>query len=252
MEPTGTTVPETRAFCSECGAKLDVGARFCHHCGVPVAGGARHAAPPRAGLSHDSGANRGPSQGSLTRTLAWAVPVAAVIAMIVIVAVRSGSTSQAPATPLGATPPGVVRAPDISSMTPQERADRLFNRVMRLDSEGHKDSAAFFGPMALGAFEALAPYTPHARYDMGLVALVTGRVDLAKSQADSMLAERPTHLLGLALAARVAEARGDSAAALAFRRRLVAAEGAERRSGLQEYTDHDADIKAAVEAARTR
>lgn len=251
MEPTGTT-PETRAFCSECGAKLDVGARFCHHCGVPVAGGERldaprRAAPPRAGDSRGEG-----SLGGLPRTLAWAVPVAAVIAMIVIVAVRSGSTDQAPATPLGAVPPGVVRAPDISSLTPQERADRLFNRVMRLDSEGHADSAAFFGPMALGAFEALAPYTPHVRYDVGLVALVTGRVDLAKAQVDSLLAERPTHLLGLSLAARVAEARGDSAAAVAFRRRLVAAEGAERRSGLQEYTDHDADIKAALELARTR
>ena len=246
MEPTWTT-PETRAFCSECGARLDVGARFCHHCGVPVSGGPRHAAPGRVAASRD-----GDSLGRLPRTLAWAVPVAAVTAMIVIVAVRSGSTDQVPATPLGAPAPGVIRAPDISSLTPQERADRLFNRVMRLDSEGHADSAAFFGPMALGAFEALAPYTPHVRYDVGLVALVTGRVDLAKAQADSLLAERPTHLLGLALAARVADAQRDSSAALAFRRRLVAAEGAERRIGLQEYTDHDADIKAAVELGRTR
>ena len=84
MEPTGTT-PETRAFCSECGAKLDVGARFCHHCGVPVSGGPRHAAPGRVAASRD-----GDSLGRLPRTLAWAVPVAAVIAMIVIVAVRSG------------------------------------------------------------------------------------------------------------------------------------------------------------------
>ena len=236
MEPTPTQ-PGTRAFCSECGAKLDLDARFCHNCGVPVAGGARRAAS---------------QGGALSRTPAWAVPVVAVVAMIVIVAVRYGSTDRAAATPLGAAPQGAARAPDISSLTPQERADRLFNRVMRLDSEGHADSAAFFAPMALGAFEALAPYTPPVRYDVGLVALVTGRIDLAKAQADSLLAERPTHLLGLSLAARVAEARNDSAAALAFRRRLVAAEASERRSGLQEYTDHDADIKAAVGLARGR
>ena len=110
--------------------------------------------------------------------------------------------------PLGAG--GVVQAPDISSMSPDERADRLFNRVMRLSSEGKADSAAFFGPMALGALEALAPLNAHRRYDMGLVALVSGDVSRATAQGDTILAERPTHLLGLALAARAADARGDA------------------------------------------
>ncbi|HMI56212.1 MAG TPA: hypothetical protein VK494_08500, partial [Gemmatimonadaceae bacterium] len=42
-----------------------------------------------------------------------------------------------------------ARAPDISGLTPQERADRLYNRVMLLASQGKIDSVAFFAPMAL-------------------------------------------------------------------------------------------------------
>jgi hypothetical protein len=145
-----------------------------------------------------------------------------------------------------------MRAPDISSMSPEERADRLFNRVMRLSSEGRADSAAFFGPMALAAIEALAPLDAHRRYDMGLVALVTGDAPRARAQADTILSGRPTHLLGLALAARAADARGDAAGSGNYRRRLIAAETAERASALAEYTDHDADIRAALELARKR
>jgi uncharacterized protein HemY len=106
--------------------------------------------------------------------------------------------------------------------------------------------------MAMGAIEALAPLNAHRRYDMGLVALVTGDAAKAAAEADTILAQRPTHLLGLSLAARAADARGDATASRNFRRRLLAAEPAERRSGLPEYTDHDADIRAALELARKK
>lgn len=181
----------------------------------------------------------------------WGVPAVAIVALIVLSAIRFGSRA-AEAGPPAAVPLGDVamRAPDISSMSPEERADRLFNRVMRLSSEGKADSAAFFGPMAMGALEALAPLNAHRRYDMGVVALVSGDVSRATAQGDTILAQRPTHLLGLALAARAADARGDQTARRNFRRRLLAAESAERVSALPEYGDHDADIRAAVELAR--
>jgi len=185
--------------------------------------------------------------------LRWGVPGAALLALIVLSFFRlgaRGATAESGAgVPLSA---GAMRAPDISSMSPAERADRLFNKVMSLWSDGKADSAAFFAPMALAAFEELAPLSAHSRYDMGLVALVSGDVERASAQSDTILKERPTHLLGLVLAARVADARGDSAAASAARQRLLAAEKAERASALPEYTDHDADIRAAVEQARKR
>jgi hypothetical protein len=235
MKPTETTA-ESRAFCSDCGTRLDVGGRFCHQCGAPIAGGARHPAAARGGLP---------------RLMAWSVPALALVALVALVAANYGARTEGPAAgTTGMMPLGAGSAPDISSLTPEERADRLFNRVMRLDSEGHADSAAFFATMALGAFEALAPLTAHHRYDIGLIALVSGNGPLAKEQADAILRERPTHLLGLSLAARAAEAQGDAVAAATFRRRLVAVEPEERKAGLVEYIDHDSDIVAAVALGR--
>ena len=234
---TANTPAKKPKFCSECGAPLVADALFCHNCGSPLAG-----TPAAAASGTD-----------VSALLRWGVPTLAVIALIVITAMRyetdQPADGAAGTVPLGAS---AGQAPDISSMSPEERADRLFNRVMRLSSEGKTDSAAFFGTMALGALEALAPLNLHWRYDMGLVALVTGDVARAKALGDAILAERPTHLLGLSLAARTADARGDAAAAKAFRRRLLAAESAERKAALREYTDHEADVRAAVELARKR
>ena len=235
--PSGGTTPR---FCNECGTKFVSDALFCHECGRPVDGGGTAASVPAAGMSN---------------ALKWGFPAFAIIALIAL-SVLKGSTRGDAAVPADASPLGAplgaraMPAPDISSMSPEEQADRLFDRVMRLSSEGKGDSAAFFGSMAIGAIAALEPLDRHRRYDMGLVALVTGDQPLAKAQADTILAQHRNHLLGLVLAARAADARGDAAAATAFRRRLVAVEGTERARALPEYGDHAADIRTAVEQAR--
>src|SRR5688500_12435468 len=157
----------TPKFCNECGAKLVADALFCHECGRSLDGTKRAAAAPASGMSN---------------ALKWGFPAFAVLALVALSVMKSGSRGGEPvpsdATPLGARP---MQAPDISSMSPEEQADRLFNRVMRLSSEGKADSAAFFGTMAFGALEALAPLDAHRRYDMGLVALVMG--DQARARA---------------------------------------------------------------------
>ena len=221
-------------FCSDCGTQLNPGARFCHNCAAPVGGRAE----PAAGATTDT-----------SKALRWGVPVVAFLALLVLSAIQFGSRAPAPSPgmPIGSGP---IAAPDISSMSPEERADRLFNRVMRLSSEGKSDSAAFFGPMAMGALSALTPLDAHRRYDLGLVALVIGDVRAAAAQADSILAQRKTHLLGLSLAARAADARNDRTAARDLRKRLLAAESAEKTSGLQEYKDHEPDVAAAISLAR--
>lgn len=216
-------------FCAECGTEFLPDAAFCHNCGVAVGG---RASPPPPGLSP---------------TLKWGVPVAAIVALTVLSVFRMGVTDESRgATAVSIGPASPAGIPDISSMSPTERADRLFNRVMRLWSEGKADSAAFFAPMALSAFEGIAPMTPHVRYDVGLVALIAGDLERASVESDSILAARQDHLLGLVLGARVADARGDLAAGKAFRERLARAEKSERASGLQEYQDHAADINAAI------
>ena len=222
-------------YCSDCGTQFLPDARFCHNCGASIEGRAPIVEPP-----------------PVSPILKWGVPVAGFIALIAVSLWRvdrsppAESVAAAPVSTAGSAPP------DISSMSPEERADRLFNRVMSLASNGKADSARFFAPMAMTAFEALAPLGAHGRYDLGLIALVAGDAAKAAAQSDTILKERPTHLLGLSLAARAAEARGDGAAARAFRDRLIAAEKSERAAGLQEYSDHDADLRAALEEARKR
>ena len=135
-------------------------------------------------------------------------------------------------------------------MSPQERADRLYNRVMTLATEGKVDSVQFFAPMALIAYRDLAPYNADERYDMGRIGEVAGAIPFAKAQADSILLSNPNHLLGLILEARLATIAGDTALLRSYERRLLAAEKPELATRREEYTRHQDDISNALVQAR--
>ena len=121
---------------------------------------------------------------------------------------------------------------------------------MRLHERGRTDSVQFFAQMAIPAYQMLQPLDLDARYDMGRIAEVAGLADFARAQADTILRADPNHLLGLVLAIRASRLSRDESAATAFERRLMAAEPAERRRALVEYTRHRTDIDAALEVAR--
>lgn len=235
--------PLAGARCASCATILTPGAKFCHRCGM--AAGAASSSPPYAGSA----------------TLPWAVAGIALVCLIALLAgQRFRSTpptdaAQAQGAPQGADAEGApspgddasrARAPDISTMTPRERADRLFDRIMRLDGEGKKDSVQFFAPMAISAYQMVPNPDADARFDMGRIAEVAGALPAAKSEADSILARQPTHLLGLVLAMQVARASGDAAGAAAYRARLHAAQKSELAKKLPEYDRHTADIRDAL------
>jgi hypothetical protein len=237
----------TGASCATCSAELSPGAKFCHRCGA----GAGGASPPR---------------DSRTNSLPWIVAALAFLALFAMAAGRGfnakpsnsidGSANALPQAGLddrGADPDGQaagIRAPDISSLSPQERADRLYNRVMLLATQGKIDSVQFFAPMALTAYQMLSPLNADQRYDMGRIGEVAGALPLAKAQADSILLENPNHLLGLILEARVAVLAGDSAQVHSYARRLVAAEKPELAKKRDEYVRHQDDITNALQQAR--
>src|SRR6266704_72447 len=101
--------------CHACGAQLSQGARFCHKCGAAVA--TAGATGWRAGFP-------------------WAIAGAALGALVTVVALRAtGNRPGAGSTEQSASG-SVLRAPDISQMSPEERANRLFNRVMSLSEAG--------------------------------------------------------------------------------------------------------------------
>lgn len=234
------------ATCATCAAQLSPGAKFCHRCGAAVGG--------KTPTTVDS----------RTNALPWIVAALAFLALFAMAAGRGftarpsstvdGSQNALPQAGLddrGTTDDGAgMRAPDISNMSPQERADRLYNRVMTLATEGKVDSVQFFAPMALIAYRDLAPFTPDERYDMGRIGEVAGALPFAKAQADSILLANPNHLLGLILEARLATIAGDTIQLRGYERRLLAAENAELATKRDEYTRHQDDIASALRQAR--
>jgi hypothetical protein len=157
-----------------------------------------------------------------------------------------------PAADAAGAPAGPApRAPDISQLSPEQRAERLYDRIMTEHEAGREDAVRSFLPMARAAYDMIGPLNLDQRYDLGRLGEVGGDTTLARAQADTILAARPTHLLGLILAARVARMEKSDARARALDARLLAAEPAERSAALPEYLLHRNDIDAALSAARS-
>jgi hypothetical protein len=224
------------------------GSRFCHRCGTPA--GASSAAPSRG----------------FAGVLPWAVAALALVSLIALVVgqrfgarasgttdVLDGANGQGSTviTAPGAAPNGgMPRAPDISQLTPAQRAERLYDRIMTENEAGNKANVQAFLPMAIAAYEMLAPLNLDQRYDLGRIGEVGGDTAVARAQADTILRERPAHLLGLVLAAKVARMEKNESRVRELDARLLAAEPKERSAALPEYLLHKNDIDAALAAAR--
>ncbi|MDB4905773.1 MAG: hypothetical protein JWO05_557 [Gemmatimonadetes bacterium] len=168
-------------------------------------------------------------------------------------AAGAATTAEAPTDASGA-PMGVAgsRAPDISQLTPEQRAERLYDRMMSMAERGQKDSVQFFAPMAMQAYEMLDSLNLDQRYDLGRLGEIAGNPSLARAQADTILSRDPNHLLGHILAANAARMTGDRTAESTHLRQLVTAEPKERARALPEYLLHQADIKAALAQASAK
>lgn len=231
-------------FCRHCGSALGAGARFCTECGGRVAGDA-------TGAAETPGTGAAPGRGQLAMLAPWLVLGATLMALLgyAIGSQGMGATAPTGSVASAASDGGIVLAPDISTLSPEERVDRLFNRVMTLAAAGQEDSVQFFAPMAINAMAALLPLDAHRRYDLGLIQLTAGDAAAAQAQADSILVGNPSHLLGLALAMRASLAQGRPADAARAAETLRRVATAERATGALEYTEHARDVVAALEEA---
>src|SRR5690242_4016420 len=205
--------------CHACGAGLSTTARFCHKCGAQVGGGP--ASGWRAGLP-------------------WSVAGAALGALLTVVVLRVAGSGERGAVPDATSEGTAPRSPlsDISQMSPEERATRLYNRVMTLHSQGKADSAAFFLPMALQAYAMLPALDVDARYHIGVLDLAGGHAPAALAQADTIQRMVPSHLFGLMLRARGFELERDAARARRAYQDFLKNEAAERARKRPEYDDH--------------
>ncbi len=234
----------TGSFCSGCGASavstpcracrvtLAPGARFCHRCGVAAL----------------------PTVAAGKERRVWAAAAFVVVITIVMIGLKLGRGQVAAPTVASmgnagnASSSGPVRAPDITKLTPRERFDRLFDRVIRAAESQSPDTVAMFSPMALGAYEQLDQVDTDARYHAAMIHLVLGQFPEARALADTILATQPTHLLAFVIRGEAAEQQKDQATLAAAYRGFLAAYDAEIKADRQEYSEH----KPVLDDFRTR
>jgi len=180
--------------------------------------------------------------------LPWAVAGAALGALVTVVAMRIGGASPRDVTTLGGTVG--VRPPDISQMSPEERATRLFDRVMILAQAGKQDSVEFFLPMAIGAYDQLPALDSDARYHVGLLRLAGGDAAGALAQADTIQKAVPTHLFAYVLRAHALQQQGNRQGERRAYADFLRNEAAELARNRPEYTDHQNALTAFREEAR--
>jgi hypothetical protein len=205
--------------CADCRAELSPQARFCHRCGTPVGGASRR-----------TGSDRN----------AWIIAGVLCVALVGGIAYKVSSSSPQPAVPdmanTGAT--GGERAPDISAMSPRERFDRLFNRIMEAAQRGESQEIERFTPMALGAYEQLDTRDVDARYHAAVIYLQGGRIPQARALADTILQESPGHLFGYIIRGTAARMAGDSSAEARAQRDFRRHYQAEMAANRVEYLEH--------------
>ncbi|MEX2155695.1 MAG: zinc ribbon domain-containing protein [Gemmatimonadales bacterium] len=215
--------------CHACGTQLSPNARFCHKCGAAV----------------------GQVQATGWRTgLPWAVAGAAVGALVVVLVMRGSGEPGAGSSGSGPAPRSQLPAPDISQMSPEERATRLFDRVMMLAEAGKTDSVQFFLPMALGAYRLLPALDADARYHIGLLELAGGNVAGALAQADTIQRAVPTHLFIYVLRAHAYQQQGARDREQRAYADFLRQEAAELARSRPEYADHQTALSAFREEAR--
>ncbi len=223
------------AACAVCAAPLSAGARFCHVCGTPVGGRSRSATRPTV--------------------IAWIVAAVAVAVLVVVLVARSSSPAPGGAsasTALSGMPgaAGGRATTDLSTMTPREQADRLFDRVMRASEGGDSGEVSFFAPMALQAYAMLGKLDADARFHVGLIEAALGNQAAATAQADSLEREAPGHLFIPLLRWEVANRRGDTPAMRQAYRQFLDRYDREIASAKSEYDMHRTRLEAFRQEAR--
>ena len=199
--------PASGRFCSSCGAQL--GARNCPDCGSELSAGNRFC--PSCGVPAGAGA---PRQSDHTSVRAsgnlnyWVMGVAAMAIVVALVALLKPTAVESGPAPTTTSASGAA-AIDLASMTPRERFDRLYDRVMRASEGGDQGTVTQFAPMALQAYAQLDTVDSDARYHAAMIRLHTGDPVGATTLADTILALDPGHLFSTVIYGTVARLNGD-------------------------------------------
>jgi hypothetical protein len=170
------------------------------------------------------------------------IAVAGTLAGVVYIA--SENNVATPPTPVRDSSPARSGQPvDLSSMTPREAADRLFNRIMMAEEQGNTQEVLQFAPMALQAYDSVDNLDADAHYHIGLIHAATGDFDMVRKQVGILKQFSPGHLLGLILEHDAAEQSGDGDASAKASAAFAAAYVSEIKTGRPEYEAHRSSIE---------
>ncbi|MGI9416522.1 MAG: DUF7577 domain-containing protein [Geminicoccaceae bacterium] len=219
--------------CRSCGVQNRAGARFCQDCG--------------RSLSSD-GAGRFDAQ---TLTMLGAAGVALLTLGLLFGSVidMGSTTDQATTAPAPSRTAAATdgQPPDLSTMSPREAADRLFNRVMMADEQGDADEVTQFAPMAISAYDQLESLDLDALYHVGLIHAAAGDAESARDVIERLESAVPGHLLAILLDHRLAVDGNDSDKAENAIERFKASYEAEIKVDRPEYRDHQRSIDQFLE-----
>jgi hypothetical protein len=216
--------------CAECGTRSE--GAFCEQCGTALGG------------------RPGDRRAWLVASLLAGAAVVAVAATVL------RGTSQPPAPEManaGSRPAGVVPLPELSSLSPDERFARLFDRLMRAGAEWDSATVASLSPLAAEAYAQLDSVDADTRFHAGLIAIQIGNFPGAHALADTLEARDPGHLFGPVLLGALARLEGDTAE---YRRALdLFRQRADRelaRTDRPEYVEHQQLLTEVQRAAETK
>lgn len=221
--------------CSRCGAGLNPGTRFCAQCGTTASA---------------TGSADGETRAPILWFLAGGVTVALVGGLML--ALNKGGTTPAAAVgagPLAAGADGAATT-DISNMTPRERFDRLYNRIMRASESGDETTVTTFAPMALSAYSMLEETDADARYHAALIRLHTADMAGASALADTILKNQRSHLFGIILQGTIARFEKNDAALARSYADFLKHYDAEVAAKRPEYGEHPRSLEDFLAAAR--
>lgn len=225
--------------CPACQTPAASDANYCQKCGLALAGGLL---PRRR------------SVGFLLILCVIAIPIVVVVGGATLFISENNKTAK-----LGnesglsinsESGQGNITPPDISSLTPRQAADRLFNRVMSANEHNNLEEALRFAPMAIAAYNRVTDLDADAHYHAGLIYLVLG--DLENAERKSRLIKRlvPNHLLALGLEHTVATRRNDREMIALVEAEFLMAYENERNSRRPEYVAHKNSIEQLRDAVR--
>ena len=226
-------------FCNQCGTKVAPNAKFCNQCGDKAGGGAGHRAAAAATVGGQN--------------LPWWIAGVALFGLIIVVGTQMVGQGgpEAPGAVQSVPQTGAGSPPDLSSMTPIEAADRLFNRVMTSVAQGDSAQAQQFMPMAVGAYELARPLDQDGLFHLSMLQRTAGMLEDALATAQEVLDQDPDHLLGLHAAAEAAVELGRDEDARGYFRHIVDVYTPQMARQLVEYLDHSGitdDMLSAAEA----